>query len=104
MDFKQIKPAVSQYIGNLKKKLPIERVILFGSFAAEKASKDSDVDLLIISKKFAEMNDDQRSEFLYRQSVEFPYDLHVYGLTPKEFAQASSLSTLGEIKKTGIEI
>lgn len=102
MDFEQIKPAVNKYLKKLKEDLRIEKVILYGSFAEGKASKDSDVDLIVISPSFARMDDDERLKLLYRKSVGFPYDLHVYGLTAKEFDSASPLTTLGEIKKKGL--
>ena len=104
MDFQKIKPAVKQYLNKLKRKLPFEEVILFGSFAEGKAREDSDVDLIILSDKFSQMTDDERLRVLYRQSVGFPYNLHVYGLTAKEFQSASPLTTLGEIKDKGIRI
>ena len=104
MDFQKVEPAVKKYLNKLKRKLPLERVILFGSFAEGKAREGSDIDLIILSSKFAEMTEDERLKLLYRQSVGFPYDLHVYGLTPKEFQSASPLTTLGEIKNKGVDI
>jgi len=104
MDFKQVRPAVKKYIKKLKKDFPVEQVILFGSFAEDRAKKDSDVDLIILSKKFSKMDEDKRLRFLYRRSVGFPYNLHAYGLTPAEFNSASPLTTLGEVKEKGIKI
>lgn len=104
MDFKKVKPAVKKYLKKVKEDLKVEKVILFGSFADGKAKEDSDVDLVVISSSFAKMDDDERLRFLYRKSVGFPYDLHVYGLTAEEFESASPLTTLGEIKKTGLLI
>ena len=104
MDFKKVEPAVKQYLNKLKKKFLIEEVILFGSFAEGKARKDSDIDLIVLSKNFSKMNEDKRLQFLYRQAVGFPYNLHIYGFTPGEFYSASSLTTLGELKEKGIRI
>lgn len=104
MDFEAVEPEVKQYLKRLKKKLPIEEVILFGSFAKGRARRDSDIDLIILSKKFAHLSDDERLRILYRTSVGFPYNLHAYGFTPEEFYSASPLTTLGEIKKVGIRL
>lgn len=104
MDFKQVEPAVKQYIKRINKKLPVKEVILFGSYAEGKATKDSDVDLIILSNKFLNMDEDKRLRILYRNSVGFPYDLHVYGFTTQEFASVSPLTTLGEIRTKGIRI
>lgn len=104
MDFEKVKPAVEKYLKKVKKDLKVEKVILFGSFAEGKATKDSDVDLIVISPSFAKMDDDERLRFLYRKSVGFPYNLHVYGLTTEELKSASPLTTLGEVKKKGVLI
>lgn len=88
----------------MKRVIPVKRTILFGSFAYGKAIKDSDVDLIILSDKFAEFSDDERLCLLYRLSVGFPYNLHVYGLTEEELEDSSSLTTLGEVKMHGIVI
>lgn len=99
MDFSQIKPEVDKYLNRLKKDLRLERVLLYGSFAKGKARKDSDVDLIVLSSDFAKMDEDERLRFLYRKSVGFPYNLHIYGLTPQEYRQASPLTSLGAVKK-----
>ena len=79
MDFQQIKPAVKNYIKTISRDMPIKEVVLFGSFAEGKATEESDVDLIILSDKFSQMDEDRRLRFLYRRSVGFPYNLHVYG-------------------------
>lgn len=99
MDFKKIKPEIDKYLNKLKKALNLEQALLFGSFAEGRAKKDSDVDLLILSSDFAKMDEDDRLRLLYRKSVGFPYNLHVWGLTPKEYQEASPLTSLGEAKK-----
>lgn len=104
MDLRQIKPAVKNYIKTIKKDILIEKVILFGSFAEGRATKESDVDIIILSDKFSKMDDDQRLKFLYRRSVGFPYNLHVYGFTPAEFSTAGPLTTVAEARHKGIRI
>lgn len=104
MGFKKIKPVIDHYLGKVTTKIKIDKAILFGSYALGKAKKDSDVDLIVVSKDFSKMDGDERLKILYRLSVGFPYNLHVYGITPEEFDDASSLTTLGEAKKTGISV
>ena len=100
----KIKPIIDNYLKKVTNKLAVHQVILFGSYAQGKAGKDSDIDLLIISQDFAKMDDDDRLKVLYRLSVGFPYNLHVYGITPDELLHASPLTTLSEIKKYGIPL
>lgn len=99
MDPKKIKSEIDKYLNRLKQDLTLERVLLYGSFAEGKAKEDSDVDVLILSSDFTKMDEDERLRLLYRRSVGFPYNLHVYGLTPKEYKEASPLTILGAIKR-----
>lgn len=99
MGFKKIKPEIDKYLNNLQEQINLEQVLIYGSFAENKAKRDSDVDLLILSFDFNNMDEDERLRLLYRKSVGFPYNLHVYGLTPEEYKKASPLTTLGVIKK-----
>lgn len=99
MDIKTVKPEIKKYILNLAKYVKIDRALVYGSLA-QGGQNAKDVDLLILSNDFAAMDFDKRSKLLYRVSVGFPYDLHVYGLVPQEFNQASSLTALGEIRRS----
>ena len=100
MDFTAIKPKVIAYLERLQKHIHVSQALVYGSFAQGKASTDSDVDLLIISEDFGSLDEDKRSRLLYRASVGFPYDLHVYGLTSSEYKNASPLTTLGAIRQS----
>lgn len=100
MDLQTIQPVIRRYIDNVAKQIHIEDVLLYGSIAEQMQTEDSDVDLLVLSDDFSSMDADERSRLLYRASVGFPYDLHVYGVTQSELYSASSLTTLGQIKKS----
>ena len=98
MDPQSIQPEINTYLDKVENHIAIKQAILFGSVAKYSAKPESDVDLLILSDDFSNMDFDQRSSLLYRLSVGFPHNLHVYGLTPTELDQASPLTTLGQIK------
>lgn len=105
MDQKSIKPAIINYLSELKKQIKVDKALLFGSYTSNKADSASDIDLLIISSDFTKIDNDDRSRILYKASIKFPYDLHVYGVTQEELNQASSLTTLGSLRqKTSILI
>ncbi len=97
MDIDTVKPVIRTYIKKVAKQVKINSVLLYGSLVQGKQDVN-DVDLLVLSDDFSAMDLDERSKLLYRASVGFPYDLHVYGLAPQEFEQASPLTTLGEIR------
>lgn len=107
MDIKKIRPVIKVYLEELKKKIKPEKVILFGSFARETAGKDSDIDLIILSNDFKRISFEKRLDLLINareHHLTRKFGMDIFGYTPEEFAQASPLTTLGEIKETGIEV
>lgn len=99
-----IKKYINTYIRRLKKDFRPTRIILYGSFLTSRFKEGSDVDLLVISDQFSQMDEDERLRILYRKTVGLPLDFHLYGFTPKEIEDVSSLSTLSEALRKGITI
>lgn len=107
MDRKQIEKVIKIYLGDLAKKIKIEKVILFGSALSGKIDQDSDIDLVILSPSFAKMQPERRFDILYTSRTNpltQKVAMDIFGLTPKEYQQASNLSLIGEIKERGREI
>lgn len=107
MDIKKIRSVIKVYLEELKKEINPKKVILFGSFASGKAHRDSDIDLVVLSEDFRKMSFEKRLDLLIdarKHSLTRKFAMDIFGYTPEEFASASSLTTLGEIKETGIEI
>lgn len=100
-NLKKIKEIAREFANELKPKVQVEKVILFGSYAKGTAKKDSDLDFVIISSDFRKIDPWKRIEILAeaRKNYEFPMDY--FGLTPEEYEDASPLTTLGEVKETG---
>lgn len=68
----------------LSKKIPIQKMIFFGSRAVGKPKKYSDVDLIIVSEKFKTKKFHERPVQLYDYwDLDYPVDFLCY--TPKEF-------------------
>ncbi|MBL7159568.1 nucleotidyltransferase domain-containing protein [Candidatus Microgenomates bacterium] len=104
---KKAKKIISVYKNSLEKKVKIDKLILFGSWARGKQTKESDLDLLVISPDFNKLSDKKRFSLLWdarNNPLTRKIDMDILGLTPEEFSQASPLTTLGEIKETGIEV
>ena len=99
------KEKLSPLVKKLKK--TSKKIALFGSAAAGTNTKDSDIDLLILSPSFAKMTTDKRFDLLYTSRTS-PLTqnvaMDIFGLTPKEYNQASNLSIVGEIKENGREV
>src|SRR3990167_8218087 len=75
--------------------IPIDKMYLFGSRAAGKVKKSSDVDLLLVSKGFIGKRRLQRAPQLYmRWNLDYPVDFVC--LTPKEFREKNMKQELSK--------
>lgn len=84
-------------------KIPLKKMILFGSFAKGTPHKDSDLDLCIITKKTSQKKVDllKQIRILLMEDIDFPLDILLYD--PKEFSERAKSETSLEntIKKEG---
>lgn len=79
-----------------------EKVILYGSQARGNASKDSDIDLVVISKDLAKYPILERLTFLSRVAWKCNGPLEVLGYTPDEVKDKEGKSIIwDEICETG---
>jgi predicted nucleotidyltransferase len=81
----------------------VSRIILFGSQAEGKASADSDVDLVLISKDFKNKNIFKRLEMIKKAEIatikKFMIPIDIIMMTPEEFKRGTSL--VSEYAKKG---
>ena len=84
--------------------IPIQKILLFGSFARGKTHKWSDVDLIIVSSKFYGEKTYKRARRLYDYwNLNYPVDFLCY--TPEEFNKLKKQVTIvREAVNKGIEI
>jgi predicted nucleotidyltransferase len=104
------KPSLEKVISHIqayldvleKEKLPIERVLLFGSHAKKKARRWSDIDVCIISPQFRDRC--HAIDYLWkkRRDEDVEHGIEPVGFHPKDFIDEDPLAW--EIKTTGIEI
>ena len=98
----KIERKIKSYVGLLKKdKLPIERVVLFGSYAKGRQSDSSDIDICVVSPKFTDQFDALQYLWLKRRYAS-DTDIEPIGFSPHDFAEDTSLTR--EIKRTGVEV
>ena len=84
----------------------LKKAILFGSHAWGRATKDSDIDLAVISSDFSDLSPKERAWILWKarkNNASSRTDMDIACLTPEEFRKISLYSPLYEIKK-GISI
>ena len=98
---KKIKKEVEEF----KKKLGIEKVIVFGSYARGDYDEHSDIDLILVSKKFRRKKFHERFKGLWlKWKAGIPVDF--IPLTPEEFEKLKKkkVSIVREALKEGFEV
>ena len=77
---------VREFIRKVDVKVPVEKVLLFGSTAKGTRREESDVDLIIISKAFRDVHELERIGMLLEL---WPYleELNILAYTPGEFSE-----------------
>lgn len=100
---KEIKKLVQQYRLRVKDAgIPVEKVIVFGSYARGNARKDSDIDVCVVSPKFGK---DEITEFGELNFLRWKLDnrIEAHPVSSKDFASTAT-PLIFEIKKYGIEV
>ena len=95
---------VKNYLNTLKQAgIPVEMAFLYGSYARNEATEDSDIDLLLISSVF-DTNDDYilSSPWLYITQVDHRIEPYSVGLKKFESDDVSPLLQI--VRKEGIRI
>lgn len=100
---KKVEKKIKEYVNVLRNdKLPIKKVILFGSYAKGTPHKWSDIDLCVISPKFKNSFDAMQYLWLKRIN-DTGLTIEPVGFNPKDFNDKYN-SLISEIKKTGVEM
>ena len=101
---KRVIEEIKEYVSSLKAdKLPVRKVILFGSFAKGKQHKWSDIDICVISPKFKDAGRATHYLWSKRRINDIRYTIEPVGFSPKDFEDKYD-SFIEEIRTTGIEI
>ena len=101
MDKKRIIKSVDKFLKKISKKIRVDNVVVFGSQSTNTAQKDSDIDIIVISKDFTGWNEEKRLDILYKASMFIVPEIHPWGVTPEEFAAADPQSTIGHARQEG---
>ncbi len=100
-----VKEIIGEYKQVLKKLgINVERVILYGSFARGNQREDSDIDVLIISKDFQNLNLRERLEVLGIAAARIMKPIEAKGYTPEEIKTTLEASFLKEILEVGVGV
>ncbi len=96
---------IARYLTFAGEHVRIEQVFLYGSYAYGVSHSRSDIDLVVLSPDFAQMDRRHRQEQLAIWAWQAGVgDIEALGLTPEEFDAISDLSLLGEVREKGIVV
>ena len=100
----RVKNILNKYLKKINKKFKIEKAILFGSRARNDWLLNSDVDLILVSKDFENIEFRKRMAEVIGEWNEY-IDLEVICYTPKEFEILKKrIGIVQQAVKEGIEI
>lgn len=98
-----IRTVVEEYLRDLSLEIPIEKAILFGSYAKGNYDSDSDIDLAIFSDYFKNIDRVEGIKYLLKKARRY----RGVDLQPISFTNEDYLERIGfveEVLKTGIEV
>jgi len=90
-----------------QKGITVEKMILYGSHASDKADKHSDIDIIVISQYFKGMNILQRGETFGKilADIRMVAPIEPLGFTENEFNKKGRGTFIGdEVKVKGIDV
>ena len=103
---KEINFIIEKYkknLGNLG--IKAKKIIVFGSYANGVPRKDSDIDLVVISDDFQNLDLWERLSLLGEATIGIKSPLEILGYTEKEYEEKGRGSFIGdEVKAGGVEV
>ena len=101
----QAQQVAKSYVKKIRSRIAVRQALLFGSAARDTMHKDSDIDLIVLSDDFKQMDLTERlmmlSRLRGREFISWPMD--ILGYTPEEFEKLASISSMfAEAKRQGI--
>jgi predicted nucleotidyltransferase len=103
-DIEAVTTILRQYIADVKRAMPIDKVYLYGSYASGTAREDSDVDVCFFSEAFASRRTlDVLTELFY---LKIKYDKDIL-IEPNAFPTAELFNDnpfVKEVLRTGKEV
>lgn len=84
----------------LSKRISVQHLILFGSYAKGSPRADSDIDVIVVSEDFKSMPVFDKISLLANASVEVDSRIELIGVSSDEYEQAQRGSLLNDIKRS----
>ncbi len=104
MDKNQALKIIENFVKRLRQEgISVDRVILYGSYAAEKVRRDSDIDVAIVSRDFGKDRVEEGMA-LYRIAGKVDTRLEPVPISVEAYENDTWLPLIYEIKAKGLEL
>lgn len=97
---KKIDEIIYRFANELKKDIPVEKILLFGSYAKGYPRMDSDIDLIVVSSYFVKGRHIDHMQYLFRKAAIVNSLLEPIPATPLEVEHPDKRVFLGQIMKS----
>lgn len=92
---------IQGFVSVLRQEIPVDNVILFGSYAQGTAKDHSDIDLAIISNWFRNRPRIENMQFLSRLAAKYNSLIEALPFTTDEYNNLDKRTFLANVVKTG---
>ncbi len=100
---REVEEQIQRFVTLVCKRIPVEQLILFGSYARGNPRPWSDIDIAVISPAWEGLSRQERMTILGRWAWEAGATwVEPVGYTPEELARAAPGSFVGDIRDQGI--
>ena len=99
----KIRGVIDNYLRDLSSEIPIEKAVLFGSYAKGNYNKESDIDIAVFSDYFKNIERVEGIKYLLKKARKYrDVDLEPIPFTKKDYYESDGFTQ--KIITTGIEI
>ena len=104
MDKEQALEIIEKFVKRLRQEgISVDRAILYGSYAAERAQRDSDIDVAIVSRNFGKDRVEEGMT-LYRIAGKVDTRLEPVAISVEAYENDTWLPLIYEIRTKGLEL
>jgi predicted nucleotidyltransferase len=97
---KKIDKLINSFAQELKKDIPVQKILLFGSYANGNPGSVSDIDLVIVSPFFSKGRYISHMQYLFRKAAKISSLLEPIPAAPAEISHSDKRVFLGQIIKS----
>lgn len=103
MDIQTINKPLNSFLREVRKKVCVDRVIVYGSYPNGSATTGSDIDVAVVSDDFGKISRSNRLRILDQAARFIRPEIVAVGLTEDELEKAPEGTIIGQIKTTGMQ-